>query len=129
MYILECSDGSYYTGSTVDIDQRFYQHQSGEGANYTKDRLPVKLVYCEEYDRIDEAFYREKQVQKWSHEKKKALIEGRFQDIHRLAECRNESHFKNASLDSAREANNKTTAEQRLVSEVEPSRSRCNKGK
>lgn len=45
MYILECADGSYYTGSTWDLDRRLREHQSGEGANHTKKRLPVKLVY------------------------------------------------------------------------------------
>lgn len=80
MYILECSDRSYYTGSAIDLEARLAQHQNGKGANYTKSRLPVELVYFEEYDRIDEAFYREKQVQNWSHKKKKALIEG----IHEL---------------------------------------------
>ncbi len=77
MYILECSDGSYYTGSTIDLELRIEQHQSGVGANYTKHRLPVKLLYSEEYDRIDVAFDREKQVQGWSHKKKRALIEGK----------------------------------------------------
>lgn len=62
-YILQCADGSYYTGSTKDLDIRIAQHQSGEGANYTAKHLPVKLVYFEEYGRIDEAFYREKQIQ------------------------------------------------------------------
>jgi putative endonuclease len=74
MYILECSDGSYYTGSTKDLEFRLNQHQNGEGANHTKKRLPVKLVYFEEFQRIDEAFYREKQVQGWSRKKKEALI-------------------------------------------------------
>ena len=46
----------------------------GEGANHTKKRLPVKLVYCEVFDRIDHAFYREKQIQGWSRRKKEALI-------------------------------------------------------
>ncbi|WP_366892654.1 GIY-YIG nuclease family protein [uncultured Aquimarina sp.] len=45
MYILECSDGSYYTGSTKDLDRRLKQHQNGEGANHTKKRLPVKRLY------------------------------------------------------------------------------------
>lgn len=63
MYILECCDGSYYTGSTNDLARRFNEHSAGEGANHTKKRLPVKLVYVEEYPRIDLAFYREKQVQ------------------------------------------------------------------
>jgi putative endonuclease len=76
MYILECSDGSYYTGSTKNLDIRIAQHQAGEGANHTKKRLPVKLLYFEEYQRIDEAFYREKQVQGWSRKKKEALING-----------------------------------------------------
>ena len=76
MYILECSDGSYYTGSTNDLELRLAQHQAGEGANHTKKRLPVKLIYIEEYSRIDEAFYREKQVQGWGRKKKEALING-----------------------------------------------------
>jgi len=76
MYILDCSDGSYYTGSTTNLEARFFQHQSGLGANHTKKRLPVKLVYFEEFDRIDLAFYREKQVQGWSRKKKEALING-----------------------------------------------------
>jgi len=74
MYILKCADGTYYTGSTVDLELRVSQHQSGGGANYTKSRLPVSLVYWEEYPRVDEAFAREKQVQAWSHAKKEALI-------------------------------------------------------
>ncbi len=76
MYILECADGSYYTGSTNNLELRLAQHQAGEGANHTKKRLPVKLVYFEEFQRIDEAFYREKQVQGWSRKKKEALING-----------------------------------------------------
>ena len=74
MYILKCADGSYYTGSTKNLELRYKQHQLGEGANHTKKRLPVKLVYYEEYARIDDAFYREKQVQGWSRNKKEALI-------------------------------------------------------
>jgi putative endonuclease len=76
MYILLCSDGSYYTGSTKNLELRLAQHQNGEGANHTRKHLPVKLVYYEEYNRIDEAFYREKQVQGWSRKKKEALING-----------------------------------------------------
>ena len=75
MYILLCSDGSYYTGSTIDLEKRIEEHQNGNGANHTKKRLPIELVYFEEFERIDLAFYREKQVQKWSRIKKEALIE------------------------------------------------------
>jgi len=76
IYILECADGSYYNGSTNNMELRLSQHQAGKGANHTRKRLPVKLVYCEEYSRIDEAFIREKQVQGWSRKKKEALISG-----------------------------------------------------
>lgn len=71
MYILECSDKSYYTGSSVDLERRLEEHQSGNGANYTKKYLPVKLIYFEEFDRIDKAFYREKQVQTGVGKRKK----------------------------------------------------------
>ena len=76
MYILECSDGSYYVGSTRNLDLRFSQHQQGKGSKYTSNRIPVKLVYCEEYDRVSDAYYREKQVQGWSRRKREALING-----------------------------------------------------
>jgi putative endonuclease len=75
MYILECADGSYYTGSTKNLEARFAQHQSGLGANHTKKRLPVKLVYFEEFLRIDDAYFREKQVQGWNRKKKTAIIQ------------------------------------------------------
>ena len=75
LYILECADGTYYTGSTRNLDKRLWEHENFQGANYTRKKNPAKLVYFEEYSRIDEAFYREKQVQGWSHAKKKALIE------------------------------------------------------
>ena len=85
MYILECNDGSFYTGSTRNLEYRLEQHQRGEGANYTKKRLPVKLVYYEEYERIDEAFYREKQVQGWSRKKKLALINDEHDKLPKLS--------------------------------------------
>lgn len=74
MYILECADGSYYTGSTWDLDRRLREHQNGEGANHTKKHLPVKLLYYEEYAQVEDAFHREKQVQGWSRRKKEALM-------------------------------------------------------
>jgi len=76
MYILECENGTYYTGSTIDIEMRVKQHQMGNGANYTRKHLPVKLVYCHEFDNIEQAYKREKQVQGWSRAKKEALING-----------------------------------------------------
>ena len=85
MYILLCADGSYYTGSTIDLERRLEQHQNGEGANHTLKRLPVSLVYYEEYPRIDEAFNREKQVQGWNRKKKEALIKGDIDLLPELA--------------------------------------------
>lgn len=76
MYILLCSDGSYYTGSTIDLELRLLQHQKGEGSNHTAKHLPVKLLYFEEYNNIVDAFYREKQIQGWSRKKKEALMNG-----------------------------------------------------
>ena len=89
MYILRCSDGSYYTGSTRDLEGRLYEHQNELGAVFTKKRLPIKLVYCEEFERIDDAFYREKQVQGWSRAKKEALIQGQYDLLPKLAKTRN----------------------------------------
>jgi len=76
MYILRCSDNTFYVGSTWDVERRLAQHEQGEAANYTRSRRPVALVYVEEYTRIDDAFRREKQVQNWSHAKRQALIDG-----------------------------------------------------
>ena len=101
MYILECADGSYYTGSTKYLELRLSQHQAGLGANHTKKRLPVNLVYFEEFQRIDDAFYREKQVQGWSRKKKEALINGMSEELHKLAECMNDSHSKIVGFGSA----------------------------
>jgi len=85
LYILLCADGSFYTGSTNDLERRLEEHQNGEGANHTRKRLPVELVYTEEFDRIDEAYYRERQIHGWNHAKKLALIEGRNVDLPGLA--------------------------------------------
>ena len=85
VYILKCFDDTYYTGSTIDLEKRLEQHQNGHGANYTKKRLPIKLVYFEEYDRIDLAFNREKQIQGWSCNKKEALILENHKDLPRLS--------------------------------------------
>jgi putative endonuclease len=71
---LRCANGLYYTGSTIDLEYRMRQHQEGLGSNFTKKHLPVTLVYYEEFDRIDDAFEREKQIHGWSRKKKEALI-------------------------------------------------------
>jgi putative endonuclease len=85
MYILLCGDGSYYTGSTTNLELRLDEHKRGEGANHTRKHLPVKLVYFEEFSRIDDAFYREKQIQGWSRSKKEALIKGDSNKLRELS--------------------------------------------
>jgi putative endonuclease len=95
VYILECADGSYYTGSTWDLERRLWEHRNGLGARHTAKRLPVRLVFCEECDRVEDAYIREKQIQGWSRKKKEALMAGDWGRIHSLAECRNMSHSRN----------------------------------
>ena len=85
MYILLCDDGSFYTGSTKNLERRLSQHFNGEGANHTKKHKPAKLVYTECFDRIDHAYHREKQIQRWSHAKKEALVNHDFDLLSRKA--------------------------------------------
>ena len=74
VYILECADGSFYAGATNDLEHRLKQHHSGKGARFIKGRLPVKLVYCEEFENVKDAFRREKQIKRLSRIKKEELI-------------------------------------------------------
>ncbi len=85
VYILRCADGSFYTGSTTDLELRLWQHNEGLGANFTRKRLPVELAYAEESESVELAFVREKQIQGWSRRKKLAVIEGRWNDLPALA--------------------------------------------
>lgn len=84
-YILECSDGSYYVGSTKDLELRLWQHNQGLGAKYTERRRPVKLVYSAEFTSIEDAYRWEKQVQNWSRAKREALIRGDYEALPELA--------------------------------------------
>ncbi|WP_072312655.1 GIY-YIG nuclease family protein [Agrococcus sp. Marseille-P2731] len=77
MYILRCADDSFYVGSTWNAERRLAEHNAGTGAKYTKRRRPVELVYAAWFDRIDEAYAAEKQVQGWSRRKRQMLIDGR----------------------------------------------------
>ncbi|MBD3943841.1 GIY-YIG nuclease family protein [Microbacterium sp. NEAU-LLC] len=76
VYILRCADGTYYVGSTTDLNRRLAQHEAGMASAYTRRRLPVELVWSNQYGRIDEAFAWEKQIQGWSHAKREAFIAG-----------------------------------------------------
>jgi putative endonuclease len=88
-YILECADGSYYVGSTVDLEARLWQHNhSPDGPIYTRRRRPVRLVWSGEFETAAEAFAFEKQVQGWRRAKREALIRGDFGVLPRLASRR-----------------------------------------
>jgi putative endonuclease len=85
MYILQCSDGSYYVGSTSDLDKRVREHNEGRGSKYTARRRPVKLVFAAKFATISEAYEREKQVQGWGRKKREALIRGAYDALPGLA--------------------------------------------
>jgi predicted GIY-YIG superfamily endonuclease len=84
VYILKCADGSYYTGSTADLEMRMAQHQAGYFKGYTSSRLPAKLVWQQDFATEHEAFVCERQVKGWSRTKKEALIRGNFDVIHEI---------------------------------------------
>ena len=74
-YMVRCADGSLYTGWTNDLEKRIKAHNAGKGAKYTKTRLPVELVYWEEYETKEAAMSREYVIKKMTREKKLALVE------------------------------------------------------
>ncbi|MBN1840949.1 MAG: GIY-YIG nuclease family protein [Deltaproteobacteria bacterium] len=75
-YILSCADRSYYVGSTQNLQERLHAHNKGRAAIYTALRRPVSLVYFEEHPSAETACARERQIKKWTHAKKEALISG-----------------------------------------------------
>ena len=80
VYILECSDGTYYTGYTPDIKRRIMLHNVGKGAKYTRDRKPVKLVWCKEYKYFKRAFLMEKRIKQFTRKQKETLVSGKRLD-------------------------------------------------
>ncbi|MBM4456733.1 MAG: GIY-YIG nuclease family protein [Chloroflexi bacterium] len=84
VYILECSDHSYYVGSTPDIEHRLAEHQAGVLGGYTSARLPVELVWSAEFPTEHDAFLTERQIKGWSRAKKEALIRGDWNGIHEI---------------------------------------------
>jgi len=85
VYILRCSDNSFYVGSTLNLKGRVRAHNQGWGAAYTFRRRPVRLVYSEMFQSEAEAVARERQVKGWSRAKKEALVAGNLQKLKRLS--------------------------------------------
>jgi len=89
VYILKCSDGSFYTGHTDSLETRIAQHQQAYFSScYTAKRLPVILVYQASFNTRDEALTLEKQVNGWSRKKKQALINDDWGEISRLSKLK-----------------------------------------
>jgi len=106
VYLLRCADRSLYTGVTNNYVLRMEQHQQGiDSRCYTFRRRPVELVYLATFDDIRDAIAWEKQIKRWSRKKKEALIDGEWEKLKGLAECKNMSHHQyfKSSLDSARD--------------------------
>jgi len=89
VYLLRCSDGSYYTGTARSgLEQRIAEHNAGTYDGYTAKRRPVTLVYSEWFDQITDAIAAERQIKGWSRAKKEALIRGDFDQLRELSRRR-----------------------------------------
>jgi putative endonuclease len=95
VYILKCSDDTYYTGVSNNPEKRLEQHNSGINKNsYTAQRLPVLMPYCERFADFHLAIKWEKRIKKWSREKKEALIKENWNHLQIAAACKNKSSSK-----------------------------------
>ena len=89
VYILKCSDGRYYVGSTRDtLERRIAEHNSGHNNGFTSSRLPVELVYHETFERITDAIAAERKLKGWMRAKKEALIAGDFDRLTKFSKRR-----------------------------------------
>ena len=96
VYILKCSDNSYYTGITNNIDRRLNEHNFGLNKDcYTFNKRPLDLVFWTEFNDVNQAIAFEKQVKGWSRKKKEAIINDKWEDLKKLSECLNETSNKN----------------------------------
>jgi predicted GIY-YIG superfamily endonuclease len=86
VYILQCSDGTYYTGHTDNLEARIAKHQQGAVEGYTSKHLPVKLVFSSEFPTRDDAFARERQIKGWSRRKKGGINQRKLAQIARIFE-------------------------------------------
>ena len=95
VYILKCSDNSFYTGITSNLEQRIQEHILGKYKEcYTFKKRPVEVKFYETFNDVIQAIYFEKKIKRWTRAKKQALIDGNFDMLQILAECRNATHHK-----------------------------------
>ncbi|MBI4987539.1 MAG: GIY-YIG nuclease family protein [Rhodocyclales bacterium] len=83
-YLLRCADGSYYAGHTDNLEHRIGQHRQGTCEGYTAKRLPVELVWSQEFVTREEALAAEQQIKGWSRRKKEAMMRGDWKEVSRL---------------------------------------------
>jgi predicted GIY-YIG superfamily endonuclease len=89
VYILQCADGSYYTGHTDNLEMRIQQHHAGAIAScYTLNRRPLKLVFSQDFPTREEALASEQQIKGWSRKKKEAMMRGDWAEVSRLAKSK-----------------------------------------
>lgn len=101
VYILRCSDGTYYTGLAIDLEARVREHQIGvHFDSYTFSRRPVELVWSEIVELYQEAFQWEHQIKGWSRAKKEALIRGDIEGIHEIVKAERKRREKNKTKHS-----------------------------
>jgi putative endonuclease len=86
LYIIRCSDRSYYVGTTrTSLESRIAQHNAGTFQGYTVTRRPVELIFSQWFDRVTDAIENERKLKKWSRAKKEAFVRGDFESLQRLA--------------------------------------------
>jgi putative endonuclease len=95
VYILSCNDNSFYIGITNNLEKRYIEHQRGLDKNsYTYSRRPLLLEFSQEFNDVLQAIYFEKKIKGWTRAKKQALINGEWDMLKILSECRNSTHYK-----------------------------------
>lgn len=93
--ILKCSDDSYYTGITSNLEKRYNEHELGKYRDcYTYKKRPIELAFNQEFNDVLQAIYFEEKIKKQTRAKKKALISEDWDMLQTLAECRNATHYK-----------------------------------
>jgi putative endonuclease len=97
VYILLCSDGSYYTGITNSIDKRIKEHNNSlDKKSYTYNRRPVKIVYQESFQNPNDAILWEKRIKGWTRKKKEALIKKDFEELKKLSNKKSHTSISSA---------------------------------
>jgi len=96
VYMLRCSDNTFYVGITSDLERRLNEHNSGKYPSaYTYNRRPLELVWYQDFLEPNQAITFEKKIKKWSKAKKEAIIQDKWEHLPELSECKNHTHFKN----------------------------------